>query len=287
MLWQPSYQPRSPVPSESRSRNWTPTGAYAWYAADYSDSMYTDLAATTQAEGGQRVAVWQDLIGSADAISETIPVETADLPLLSSHNGREGLQFGYYKENEFIRLHVPGLGSWSSGQTELAVVVMGTMLDRPYGNFASSTFYASVGSSADRFFRFSLVMFDPIADSGAFRTGFRRLDTDSTETTDGGQVVIQEPFAHLGIHNHNEDYVAQYVNSKTETTRTTPFQGVGPTSATASNVVRIGVADIDGTSLEYRGLIHEIVVYQTVPSQSEIDGMMQHASDYWGVTLLP
>lgn len=287
MIWQPSYQFSAVPVSETRTRNWTPSGAYAWYAADYESSMYTDIAATSQAAEGQRVAVWQDLIGSADAIAETVPVETAELPLLSSFNGRKGLQFGYYKENDFIRLQIPGLNSWSAGQTELAVIVIGTMLDRPYENFASATFYASVGEVGNNAYRFSLVMFDPIAESGEFRCGFRRLDTDSIVVTDGGQVVLQQPFAHLGVHNHNEDYVAQYVNSKTETTRTSPFQGVGPTSATASNNVRIGVADIEGVILEYRGLIHEIVVYQGIPGQAEIDGMMDHARDYWGVTLTP
>jgi hypothetical protein len=46
---------------------WEPTGAAAWYAADFAGSIFSDVAGTTVAEDEDGVERGADLLGNPDA----------------------------------------------------------------------------------------------------------------------------------------------------------------------------------------------------------------------------
>jgi hypothetical protein len=246
---------------------WEPSEAAAWYAADFADSIFTDVAGTTVAEDDENVRRWADLLQNEDAdgrLDSTSITKT-------SIGERPSLLFDG--------------GMLEALNTDIATDVSAITIVAIYHPTASENSADLWAASTVNQNNVRATLFRNTGGDTNKGTGGRRLDEDSFAGA-AGDGALEDGVTHLsiGVLNYEEGTIDLYVDGSEEPVGTASFATSGNTSDTDSDNVWIGTKHgLEGQA--FSGHFHELVIYQRAISEDEIADIAAHARDHWGVAL--
>ena len=238
---------------------WNPEEPAAWFTADHGDSLHTSDDAVER---------WDDLAGNFDAVNELGQTN----PTLDEVDGRPSV---YFNEDG---LQLSEAEDIFRNREQFAVLA----IYQPDSNqeTASLIFFNSLPES--RGLRRATLGFR--SDEHGVVLAGRRQDSDSIVRIYSDEAPsLGQPLAQVNEFDHTANRARIVLNDGTPTVEA-PFLGSGPTSDTASLGTFIGTTADDGRRIGDVHL-HELVVYQRLPSQDEIDAFFDHARDHWDVDL--
>jgi hypothetical protein len=253
---------------DAGTTRWEPTGAAAWYAADFVESLFNDGDGTILAEDGDPVRRWADLMQNEDADGRTGSTAITR----TSIGGRPSLLFdgaAYWCPNGDIARNVPAIS--------IVAIYHPTASDNSADLWAASTATST---------HVRATLFRNIAGDTNKGTGGRRLDADGfAGAADPAPLTDGETHVSIGVLNYAEGTIDLYVDGSEEPVATGSFASSGNTSDTDSHNVWIGTKHELEEHVFY-GHFHELVIYQRAISEDEIAEIAAHARDHWGVTLV-
>lgn len=237
---------------------WEPNNPAAWFTADLDDSIHTS---------GDSVDRWDDMTGNFDAVNES----GQSAPEKSSVDGRPSI----YLDEDALQLS--DAGDIFRNREQFAIfAIYQPDVDQ---NLPSIIFYNSLPGGNG--FRRATMEYHT-EEEGVF-LGARRNDSDEifrfkSEDT----AALGEPLAQINEFDHTNDEGRIFLNGGDPTVES-PFLGTGPTSDTSSTGTYIGAPDAPDPRRIEELHLHELIVYQELPSQDEIDAFFEHANSHWNV----
>jgi hypothetical protein len=253
--------------SDAGPLRWTPTDAVAWYAADFSDSVFANGAKTEVAAEGEGVALWANLLEDDTADCGT----ALDGITKSSIDGKPSVRFSDGTALQCSNLTV------ATETPAITVVAIYHATSTP--NSADIWAASTAGGSTVR-----ATLFRSVAGDTSKGIGGRQLDADAFTGADAG-FALQDNVSQvsIGVLDYANAAIRLYVNGATPTAENT-LPSAGLSADTASGNVWLGTKH--GLQANaFHGHLHEVVVYRRVITAQEIQDIVAHASEYWGVAL--
>lgn len=255
---------------------WQPVNAAAWYTAT-SETLFQDTSATTPASAdGDPLRRWnaESGPGSADATNSLSDGASS----LTLDGGVRGVRISSSSgADAYLQSSNSDIARGVDEFTIFAVVNPRFETEEHDGYI----WHASDGDQAHGN-RLILRRFDGGWDWGGRLDDDRDYESVTTEALTVGAIT-----ALVGTVDFSDGTLSLYVNGALDATDA-PFDDTGATDDSPSNVVGIGAyAEREGTQWfrQFEGDIHEIVLFQRVVTDDEIEEFFDHAEEFWGVQL--
>ena len=244
----------------------SPEDVAAWYAADFENTVFSDVTGDTIASENDVVRRWASIIntGAADGRRDDVGITKTilnDKPALLFDGGM--LQCF----NLDIVNNIPGI--------TMVTIHHGTSLPHSGDMWAAST--TNSGNVKATTFRSTF-------NGDNKGVGGRRLDGDafsgarSYDTIENNVSHVQ-----IGTMDFLSGAIELWVDDTTGPVATDTLASSGGNSS-ANDSANVWIGTKHGqTGSRFFGYFHEIIIFQRVLTTEEIEEIMLHARDYWGV----